>query len=187
MHIKSMLCTVLAAVFLCLGDVHAQESSADENGRGLPPMFQHLAGADDVLATPSATNRYLFVPAAAFVRRSHTDSLINTGNGCIYTNGSTLNADLQLPAGAVIQGVRLYYYTPGAGDALRMWVTRYDGAGGMADLTSDITTQTGGYFNEYFAADPVVTIDPFSYSYALNARFTGADTRLCGMRVFYSY
>ncbi|NCT69124.1 MAG: hypothetical protein GXC76_15965 [Rhodanobacteraceae bacterium] len=188
MYSKSMLCAVIALIGLG-SSAGAQESSSGPHGA--PSItFQHLPGADDMPAavtSPHATDRYLFVPAAAFVRRSNADSLVNTGNGCIYTNGWVLNADLQLPAGALVHGVRVYYHVPGATGSVTTWLTRYDGAGTFADLMGPVTTNTGGYYSQYFALTPEETIDPFTYSYALNPHMEGTDVKVCGVRVFYGY
>lgn len=188
-----MFCAALAAALLSLaGRVAAQPSSAGQQQDGPPAYFQHLPGADDALAeadSPLGTNRYRFVPAAAFVRRSSSDSLVNDGFGCVYSNlvaGWALNADLQMPDGARVMGVRVFYHVPGASGSIRTWFTSYDGAGGFSDLISNATTNTGGYFSEYFPAATPVTIESPYYAYALNARILGSDTQLCGMRVFYS-
>ncbi len=190
MYRKTLLGAALA-LMLGTGSALATTplSSADVPANSMPPVFQHIPGADDVAARPGetqATSRYLFVPAAAFTRRDSTDSLVNDGTGCTSTDGWALNADLQLPEGALVDGIRVFYHVPTTG-TVTSWFTRYDGAGGFSDLITTNTTNSGGYFSEYFPAAAPIPIDPFVSSYSLVSRQNGTDVQVCGIRVFYSY
>lgn len=188
---KSTLSAALAVALLAVGGSACAESSSSSSQMNVAPIvFQHLPGADNALENgnaPLAGSHWYFIPAGGFVRRDSTNSLTNVGDGCIQSDiSATLNADVQLPAGANILGVRIFYYAPNAGDYLRGWFTSYDGAGGYADLINAATTQTGGYFSEYFTPATAFSIDPTTYAYVLNTRFLGStDVRMCGMRVFW--
>ncbi len=188
---KSTLSAALAVALLTVGgSACAEPSSSGSQMNAAPIVFQHLPGADNALENgnaPLAGTHYYFVPAGGFVRRDSINSLANVGLGCIGSDvNATLNADVQLPAGAEILGVRIFYHAPNAGDQIRGWFTSYDGAGGYTDLISASTTQTGGYFSEYFTPGTTFSIDPVTFAYALNTRFLGStDVEMCGMRVFW--
>ncbi|HQN43191.1 MAG TPA: hypothetical protein PLA25_03580, partial [Anaerolineaceae bacterium] len=96
------------------------------------------------------------------------------------------NVDLQLPDGATIEFLRLYYYDTSAGDS-RAWVTSYDGAGNYSDLMTVASTGNTGY-GQALSASPSVVVDNYSNSYLLNWRSNtaGVTSQLCGLRVFYS-
>lgn len=170
------------------GTVCAQENSSGIRSGTTPGFFHHQPGADDTAGRPAgtaATSRWLFVPAAAFVRRTSAQSLTSASPGCVHSD-SMLNADLQLPAGAAILGVRTYYYNLGQAGVVRSWLTSYDGAGDYTDHIGANSTLNTGYASEYFEVPTPLTINPYTLSYALNAR-TDANLRLCGMRVFYEF
>ena len=167
----------------------AQATSSETGSNQWLEVFQHQPGADDAPASRpgevQASQHHMFVPAAAFVRRNSTQSLNSPSPGCTSSVG-TLQADLQLPAGAVILGVRTYSYNLGESTAVRTWLTSYNGAGAYTDHIGEDSTDSSGYSSRYFAADPPVTVDPTGLAYALNARLA-PNLRLCGMRVFYEY
>ena len=132
---------------------------------------------------------YLFVAGSALRPRNNTASWnIDSSGGCIYTNSANeiFNVDLQLPDGATIEYLRLYYYDTAAGDN-RAWVTSYDGADGFADLITVASTGTAGYGTTLSPLSSVV-VDNFNYSYLLNWRAVtaGETSQLCGLRVFYN-
>lgn len=180
--------TLLVALAGTFDRVHAQESSSSSPSGAAPAFFMHAPGADDAVESvdgTSATERYLFVPAAAFVRRSSTQTLTVPAPGCVDSSGM-LNADLQLPKGAVIRGVRTYYYNQGQSGVVRTWLTSYDGAGVYTDHIGADSTTSSGYSSQYFPAPAPLTVDPYLLSYVLNARID-PNLRMCGMRVFYEY
>lgn len=186
---RTLLSATLAVALLGMGSgVAAQENSSGSQTSTAPGFFLHEPGADDAVERPAATqatSRWLFVPAAAFVRRTSTQSLTVPGPGCIYSN-DMLNADLQLPSGAVVVGVRTYYYNQGQAGVVRTWLTSYGGDGGYTDHIGQNSTGNTGYTSEYFGAPTPLTVDHYSRSYALNARID-SNLRLCGMRVFYEF
>lgn len=98
------------------------------------------------------------------------------------------NVPLDLPDGARIDYLRLYYYDSNASNCIA-WVTYYDGEGHCTDLPSMagvVSSGTGGYgyvVSAYIGHE----VDNAHNAYMLNWRpqATGNTMALCGMRVAY--
>jgi len=188
MKMKISGLAIAAALFGTCLPVIASEATSD----GFPPAqnldYTHLPGADqdtDGGAAPlGGNNFYLFVAGSAFTPRTSAQSVTYPGAGCsTSTNGITTS--LQLPDGAEVQGVRLFYYNNGTpGSAVGLFLTAYTGVGGINDLLTGTSTQTTGYTSEFFAAPSALVIDNANQSYVLTATM-GASVRFCGIRVFY--
>lgn len=135
------------------------------------------------------TYHYAFVAGSALRPRNSTaDWMVASSGGCLYTNalGEIFNVDLQLPDGATIEFLRLYYYDTSADDN-RAWVTSYDGAGNYSDLITVASTGNVGY-GQALSASPSVVVDNYSNNYVLQwtSDTAGNTSQLCGLRVFYS-
>ncbi len=131
--------------------------------------------------------RYVRVAGATLVPRDSTTSWDYSGAGCISASSGNDNFTIHLPIpnGSRIDYLRLYYYDTSANNSTA-WVTTYDGAGGINDLTSVSSTGSSGYGT---TLSPYVghVVDSMSNSYVLNwrANQTGSTMRLCGLRVAY--
>ncbi|RME09101.1 MAG: hypothetical protein D6802_12930 [Ardenticatenia bacterium] len=127
---------------------------------------------------------------AGLVFRPRVSSVgYSRSGGCIYhSSGSTaevFNANLNLPYGSTIQGVRLYYNDTSTLNSTA-WVTKYDLYGDIAQEWSVASNgESGSGFTTTYFTD---TVDYESYSYVLNWRpvESGSTMQLCGMRVFYT-
>ena len=170
--------------------VFANEGDADS----FPPAqnLNHFdaPGADQLVegvASPmGSTSRYLFVAGSAFTPRTSSQTVTYPGAGCTYSDQG-LTTSLELPTGALIQGVRLYYYSLSSTANLSLFLTNYPGDGTFTDLISGTTASSaGGYLNDYFSPASAIAVDNVSGSYVLSATMQ-ANTRFCGMRVFYSF
>ena len=149
--------------------------------------FTNLPGADQnangAAAAPAAADSYLFVAGSAFTPRTSSQTVMYPGGGCSYSD-SALTTSLELPNNAMIQGVRLYYYSAIASSKVGLFLTTYPGDGTSSDLLVANSTSGTGYTSEYFSATPPLTVNNFTASYVLTAT-TAPNTRFCGMRVFY--
>src|SRR5690606_34327933 len=106
------------------------------------------------------------------------------GAGCTYSN-LALTTDIQLPDGAKILGVRSFYYNNNQpSDSLTMFLSSYDGAGGLTDHLVMASTFSNGYEDEYASLAMPLLVDNFSQAYVLTATMN-SGIRFCGMRVFY--
>lgn len=97
-----------------------------------------------------------------------------------------LNLHLDVPTGARIDYLRIYYYDRDANANSTAWVTTYNDTGQLADLTSVSSAGSAGYGT---SLSPYVghIVDNQAYSYALNWRpyRQGSTMQLCGLRVAY--
>lgn len=181
---------VAASLFGACLTAFATEATSD----GFPPAqnldYHHGPGPDlaaDGSTGPSGVigSQYLFIAGSAFTPRSNSQSVSYPGGGCSTTDGA-VTTSLELADGAVVQGVRLYYYNNGLpGSAVRVFLTTYTGLGGSTDLIGANSTESIGYSSEYFAAASPLVIDNVNQSHVLTSNMD-ANLRLCGMRVFYS-
>lgn len=145
----------------------------------------------NVQADPNWTGFYYYhVPGAAFRPRDSTVSWASDGSGgCVNLSAGTtyvvFNLQLDIPHGARIDYLRIFYYDTNATSSTA-WVTRYDDVGGLQDVTNVSSAGTAGYGTVLSAfVDHIV--DSVDYSYVLNWRpnVLGSTMRLCGLRVAY--
>jgi hypothetical protein len=123
--------------------------------------------------------------------RTSTDGItINTSGGCIYNvSGSAfgvLNVPLDLPNGATVNTLRMYYFDTSASDSTG-WFTVYDLYG---DVVTEVSVQSSGSSGNSFNDSALINhvIDHSVHSYVLNWRPTvaGNTMQLCGFRIFYN-
>lgn len=167
-----------------------QATSTPASSEGLAPS--RPAGAHREFAEESVNPEGLAAgtvtyfkryPGVAFQPRDSDTGYDYFGNGCISSKGSDyFTVDLQLPTGAVIDFIRLYYYDASSANA-RMYLSTYDAAGSYTDVDYVDSSGTGGYgsagiFTNY-------TVDPITEAVVLVWRpnTTGATMALCGARV----
>jgi hypothetical protein len=142
------------------------------------------------MVAATSVMHFLFVAGSAFNPRNSTYTYAESGGGgCIYqVAGSTdgiFNVNLQLPEGAVIDKLRLFYYDSSANNA-GAWVTEYDGAGGMSDVAYIQSTSAAGYGN---AANTAFSYMVKNNEHGLVLKWRsnqlGSTMQLCGMRIRY--
>ncbi len=178
------------SITLLLGTNSAIAASSDgiPDGSNPPPAhYTDGAGADLDPASglaPEATDHYLFIAGSALTPRNGSTTVTYSGAGCT-TSSDWLTTDLQLPHGSTLYGVRTYYYDNAATGSLQTAVTRYDGQGDLTDLLLTTLPHGTGYANRYELLPTAEVINNIGYSYVLLVR-PGTDTRICGLRVFYS-
>jgi hypothetical protein len=96
-----------------------------------------------------------------------------------------LNQHLDIPNGARIDYLRIFYYDAAVSDSTA-FITTYNGVGGLVDITAVNSAGTSGY--GYAISDYIGHIvDNFNNAYVFNWRPNqlGAQTQLCGLRVAY--
>lgn len=179
-----MLCAVLAA---------ASGTAAPQPDRATPPAsggkpadFGDTSGPDSV--NGGGTNRYLRIAGSDFVPRYATTEAIFAGAGCIRSSvvGAIFTADVQLPAGAVVQYVRTYYYNDGVSAGISTYFTDYNGLGASTEHTS-FTTGTSDGYTSTLSPPIAVTISPITdaYSMVVMINSTSTNLRFCGVRIQY--
>jgi hypothetical protein len=182
---------IAAAILTVSLSAPALASEASQDGMSFPPAqnlnYFHAPGADingSQMQAPDATSTYLFLAGSAFTSRTSAQTVSYPGSGCTYTDGA-VTTDVQLPSGSSVIGVRLYYYDLSTSGSVGIFLTTYDGAGGITDLVSGSSSVETGYSSEYFALPAPVVVDNASGSYVLTSTMA-ANLRFCGARIFYS-
>lgn len=129
---------------------------------------------------------YLTVAGSVFASLSSSTTIEYATMGCVYTNGGSLNARLDLPEGATIVYIRVYFYDTDAANDLNVSLRRYDLLNSSyTDITSVGSTGSAGSGTElsFPAEEPV---DNYLYTYQLLANTpNSANVLFCGVRVAY--
>lgn len=178
-----------ASIATALLSICATAHSHDQNSDRVPKA--HNGSYANVLGTKKGIDeeavllesKYLFIAGSAFTPRTSSQTVTYPGAGCTYSSDA-LTTSLELPDDAMINGVRLYYYSTDASSNVTAGVTRYNGAGTFTDLVFETSSGSTGYTDEYFGLSTPKLVDNYSESLALVAS-TDTGTRFCGMRVFY--
>lgn len=152
---------------------------------------------DDTVEDPYA--RYYHIPGTMFNPVPDAGIVIvkayggtNGGNGCIYINNLEgrshfLVAPVDLPDGARITGIRLFYYDfDSYGDIILYLDLNYANGLGAEELARVQSQDAPPQRNSTFMAlDHIV--DRYQYNYHLVAAFQAADAwlQLCGVRIMY--
>lgn len=136
-------------------------------------------------------------PGVSFHRRNSTVGYAYYGGGCTYLtalssgneDNNALSTRLDIPDGAVILGVEFQYRDTDAVNNSRLYLYRFDGAGGVATVALLNSSGNGGYGSSYTATNLNTLYDAFSYSYSLvwYSGSVGINHALCGARVKYAY
>lgn len=186
MIFKTMTAAIVAGVLAHGMPAFANEGVVDGVNTPNNPVFTQLPDIDQSADAnaPAGGNSYLFIAGSAFTPRISTQVVSYPGGGCAYSD-LALTTSLELPSGAVVQGVRLYYYSTSSANKVFALLTSYPGDGSSSDALSTPSTFATGYSSEYFSLSTPLTISPVSRSYVLSS-LMDVGTRLCGMRVFYT-
>ena len=113
------------------------------------------------------------------------------GAGCTYrTSGTSFTEhDLQLPQGAEIDYLRIYYYDNDASNNANAYLFAYDGAGNFTEIASVGSSgtpgqsSTGSGFFSYF-------VDNVGAGLSLRLNYgngSNSNLRICGVRLRYQY
>lgn len=188
---KKTIMNVAAAVALMCGCQSAFATEATTDGFPRPDNlnYHHMPGpdmaADGTTLPAGVAGQYLFVAGSAFTPRRSSQTITYPGGGCTNTSSDWVLTSLELPDGAEVLGLRLFYYNLGSAGSVSGALTSYTGSGGSTDLLVANSTGNTGYSSEYVAATTSLIIDNGAKSYALLGA-TGSDLRLCGIRIYYS-
>lgn len=172
-------------------EIQATDTDVDSEGNptaALPstaqmePVEETLSPEEPQAPTVTYFKRY---PGVAFQPRDSDTGYDYFGSGCISSKGSDYFVlDIQLPTGAEIDFVRLYYYNTSTSNA-RLYLTWYDGQGGYSDVMFVDSSGSAGYGS--VGASTSYIVDPVTQAVSLVWRpnTTGSTMALCGVRIRY--
>jgi hypothetical protein len=144
---------------------------------------------------PAAPQAQHFMRAAGsnFQPRDSTSTFSYSGGGCTQRNSnvgdSWFTLDLQLPNGAVIDFMRVYYYDDSSTYDINSELWAFDGAGGTTLIAEADSTENPG-FSASGSGFFTHTVDNLNESLVIVASIqggVGADVQLCAVRVRYQY
>lgn len=142
-------------------------------------------------AAPEATAYFLFLSANTFVPYDETTAWGYGGGGCVYLTGGWPYSEhsVELPQGAEITQVRLYFYDNDlVNDAeVHLWVYPGDGTGEkIADFQSSGTPGQSWLDSAPFSHTVDNTAEALSVRLEYQAATT-SDLMHCGVRIRYQY
>ena len=143
-------------------------------------------------ADPNATAYFKFIGASAFTPMRSDMTYDYGGAGCIFRTGGTAFTDhtLQVPHGAVIDFLRVFFYDNDPDNNAEAIIWSFDGAGNSYKVTKVASAGTPGWSS-------AGTVEPFTYT--VNNRdetlilrldyeaATSNSLQICGVRIRYQY
>jgi hypothetical protein len=164
-------------------DSEGNPAPSDGPSKGqMDPVEETLTPEEQQAPAATYFKRY---PGVAFQPRDSDTGYDYFGSGCISSQGADYFVlDIQLPAGAEIDFVRLYYYDASSANA-RLYLTWYDAQGGYSDVVYVDSSGSSGYGSAGIATS--YTVDPITQAVTLVWRpnTTGSSMALCGARIRY--
>ena len=157
-----------------------------------PQADDEEAGLSGTESEPNWSNFYYYYAAGSVLKPR--DSSVNWASagsgGCIYLSSGNsnviVNLPLDIPTGARIDYLRLYFYDTSASQNSISWITRYDGQGGLTDITNVASTGNTGYGTTLSAlVEHVVNSEDYAYVLNWRPKVIGNTMQLCGLRVAY--
>jgi hypothetical protein len=145
---------------------------------------------------PRATSYggFVSIAGASFVSASSTNSYIYMSWGGVkMTSPGTalwpfMVASVELPEGATVTAVTLYYYDPDPSEWILLSLSRYDGAGGVNDMAS-VASANDGMNQKTDTSVSYAVVDNAHYSYLLSAEMeaqaSAPDVVLYGAKITY--
>jgi hypothetical protein len=190
-----VLALALAALLVAALALVVVAQGPDADGEpARPPEKIAATGSSDPLpdpAAPNATSYFLFLAASTFAPFDSTMTYVNGGLGCIYRTGGAWLAEhsVQLPQGAEISQIRLYFYDNSTADNAAAQLYAFPGTGSSTKIVEVESAGTPG--------QSWVDSAPFSYrvdnsAEALVARLDyqsswSENVKICGVRIRYQY
>lgn len=176
----------------------AEQSPGDflKNAEGQPETERPEYDIEEVelLEDPDAPNAQFFLRIAGsnFGPRDSDTTFSYGGAGCLQRDASGgdiwFTHDLQLPDGAIIDYMRVFYYDSAAWDVYSE-LYAFDGAGGFSLLAEVDSSGTPGYGSNGIGGFSH-TVDNVNESLVLIGGLPGAvgsSLRFCGIRIRYQY
>jgi hypothetical protein len=143
-------------------------------------------------SAPSATIYFKFISANTFVPFDDEMTYNYYTSGCMYRTGGSSYTEhsLELPQGAEIDYLRVYFYDNDATHDAAAHLYAYDGLGGSTTIatvsssgaTATYTSEGSGYFSH--------VVDNAEEALSLSLYYGSATTsalRICGVRIRYQY
>jgi hypothetical protein len=185
--------SVIVCAALLLVAFGAAPGFADTGGeiaRG-PELVTPTVQEELVTPATEATEALYFMRFAAttFVPYSSSVSWVYSGGGCISHTGTGdhwFDIDVQVPTGAELDYVRVYFNDTDGSNDVSAFLFTYDGAGNYTNLATAQSTGTPGFSDEgsgFFSH----IVNTTNESISLRVAVPGTTNEVCDVRIRYSY
>jgi hypothetical protein len=198
--IRRMITPVVLGLLLCLSLISIAGAAGPDNGEPVaaqsgfaPPAetFIEELAPDSGATAAASTQKFMFVSASGFTPLDDDMTYNYFTAGCMYRTGGSSFSEyaVQLPQGAIVDYLRVYYYDNDAVNNATAFLFSFDGVGNYTEIASAASTGTPGLMNTgsgFFAH----TVDNVDGSLELRLSYGGATTsnlRICGVRIRYQY
>jgi len=185
--LASILVTVMTII------VVAQTQPGDGGETINPPVQVVQTEEEELTSDIRSTDKYMHIPASAFVPQDDDMSYNNVPGGCIYRISGTRYSQysVQLPQGAEIDYIRLYFYDNNADFYVRAELRAFDGLGGDVLIKQvDSYGQADYYRTQGDWVSPTHIVDNYAESLVLRLYYGDAgddSVKICGVRIHYLY
>jgi hypothetical protein len=201
--VAGLALAALVIVALTLVVVAQDPDDRDTSGAGQPDDRDAAVLPDQVTvieevellpdpSAPDATLYFKFISANTFVPYDDDMTYVYSSGGCMSRTGGGNYTEhtLQLPEGAEIDYLRVYFWDNDATHNATAYLFAYDGKGHSTSIASVSSSgQAASYRSEgsgYFSH----TVDNLNEALSLSLYYGGAttdDLKICGVRIRYQY
>jgi hypothetical protein len=141
---------------------------------------------------PSLLEAYMRYSADTFVPYDSSMTWGYAGAGCVYRTGGAkqMNQNIQLPQGAQLDHVRLYFYDNDTVNDAALTLLAFDGLGGAKTLLNISSAGAPGQSSVGWFVSPAHQVDNEIESLSLRINFQDATTnslQICGVQIRYQY
>jgi hypothetical protein len=188
--IHKLLPFIIAMMLLVLFLTNGQSAVAESiiPGLGLQNTFGQSAPAP---LAPGATSSHFRIAGTVFLPMDSRTTVEFDAFGCVHATagaGNLLNAVLDIPDGATLLGMRMYYDDTSPNNITGA-VTRFNSAGTDQEIVKTVSsTYASGHGNNYVTLDNHI-VDTFNWSYVLTVYFDNVASntlQVCGFIITYS-
>lgn len=161
----------------------------------VPPDQVAVVEEVEVVPAPSATDATLyfkFVSANTFVPYDDDMTYTYSSGGCMSRTGggNYTEQTLQLPQGAEIDYLRVYFYDNDAAHNATAYLFAYDGKGHSTSIASASSSGQADSYSSVGSGYFSHIVDNLNEALSLSLYYGGAttsDLKICGVRIRYQY
>jgi hypothetical protein len=188
---------VLALAALLVVALTLAADARDPGDRDAPVPVEQVTVVEEVEllpdpAAPSATTYYKFISANTFVPYDDDMTYNYASGGCMYRTGggSWTEHTVQLPQGAEITYLRVYFLDNDATNDATAVLYAYDCYGGTAVIAEAESSGQLAYYRSEGSGFVSHFVDNEHEALSLSLNYDSATTsalRICGVRIQYEY
>lgn len=185
----------MAATLAVAGSLAALAQDPHDRDAGAPAADKITPVEEvELLPDPAATDQityFKFLSANTFVPYDDDMTYNYYDAGCMYRTGGAYWTEhsLELPQGAVIDFVRLFFYDNDAEHDAQAYVAAYDGTGNTTAVATVSSVGVPGQSSVGISV-PAYTVDNVAAALSVSLNYGGATTsslRICGVRIRYQH